>query len=118
MSHLPVCFLTPTKALFLVLLVMYRFHGANHRGRECRIYCSSEDKTDRLLWGSNSSGEPVFLFNSAIAESVNSLFYRLGPCLKKMSAVMNNFHFAVQVLTHNEILTREKTIALGARFRA
>ena len=72
-----------------------------------------------MLWTAGSDGEEQrFLFNSAIQESVNSIFYRLGPCVKKMSATLNKLTMTVNALVHNELLTREKTLQHGARFRS
>ena len=58
------------------------------------------------------------MWNTAISESVNSAFFRLGPCVKKMSATMNHFTMMMCMLSHNEITYAEKTMHLGARFRS
>ena len=98
------------KSLRSPLRTADRFHAGNHKEPDCLRHCNPEGRSEGLLWTTDLTGDPKFRFNSAIQESANIVFCKLGPFVKKMNSVMNRFIF-------NELWLREKGLDLNARFR-
>lgn len=53
----------------------YRFHALNHRQHGCAPFCSPNRKDLNWLWRTDGTYEPVFRWNSARAESSNSILH-------------------------------------------
>ena len=97
--------------------VATRFHAGNHTQADCLLYCNPEIRSDPILWSVDSNGEARFRWNSAIQESLNSVFHKLGPTVKKMSATMNSFILLQNMLVSNELALKDRLLRRNARFR-
>ncbi|CAM9612092.1 unnamed protein product [Ectocarpus fasciculatus] len=98
----------PDPTWVMTINIIDRFHYRNHDEPDCTEFCSPERKDCPLLWRDNGDDEPTFRWNSSRAESSNSILHGLGPCVSNMTGTVNRFVLMTVMLTHNELLLREK----------